>query len=57
MEQKDSISITIPKSLLEKNTSCALSYIDYYGNESDATILNKNTVTKTYKSLSHDENR
>jgi hypothetical protein len=56
-EKKDSISITIPKSLLEKNTICALSYIDYYGNESDAILLKKNTETKTHKSLLHDENR
>jgi hypothetical protein len=56
-EKKDSISITIPKSLLEKNTICALSYIDYYGNESDTILLKNNTETKTHKSLLHDENR
>jgi hypothetical protein len=55
-QRKDSISITIPQRLLEKNTNCA-TYIDYYGNESKATILTENTETKTPQSPVTDENR
>jgi len=56
-EKKDSISIKIQKSLLEKNNICAISFIDYYGNESQAVLLNKTTETKTIQSSLNDENR
>jgi hypothetical protein len=56
-ERKDSISITIPQRLLEKGNISAITYIDYFGNESEATLLNKNTETKTSQSHSNDENR
>jgi uncharacterized lipoprotein YddW (UPF0748 family) len=46
-EKKDSISITISKSYLEKNNSCALTFIDYYGNESQPTFLKTTTETKS----------
>ncbi|MEZ7505358.1 glycoside hydrolase family 10 protein [Flavobacterium sp. Arc2] len=56
-EQKDSISIKIQKSLLEKNNIYAITFIDYYGNESEAVLLNKTTETKTIQSTLNDENR
>jgi hypothetical protein len=48
LNKKDSISITIPQRLLEK-TLTVPSLIDYYGNESKATILTENTETKRPK--------
>ncbi|GIZ08250.1 glycoside hydrolase family 10 protein [Flavobacterium sp. UMI-01] len=44
---KGSINITLPKTYLEKNNSCAVSYIDYYGNESEATIVSISKNPKT----------
>jgi len=40
-QKKNTISITIAKDYLEKNNSCALTFIDYFGNESQPTVLNK----------------
>ena len=41
-ETKDSISISIPKLYLEKHNNCALTFVDYFGNESQATLLKAN---------------
>jgi len=44
----DSITVDIPKLYLEKHNNCALTFIDYFGNESQATLLkasNKKTIT------------
>ncbi len=38
-EKKGSIGISLPKTYLERHNSCAISYIDYYGNESEATLV------------------
>lgn len=38
-EQKETIAITVPKLYLNKNNSCAISFIDYYGNEGQATVV------------------
>jgi hypothetical protein len=56
-EKKDSISIVIKKNNTEKNTSYALSFIDFYGNESSATLLKTIAETKTTKSSLNNENR
>lgn len=47
-ETQDSIAISIPKLYLEKHNNCALTFVDYFGNESQATLLkasNKKTIT------------
>jgi len=41
-ETKDSIAIRIPKLYLEKHNNCALTFVDYFGNESQATLLKVN---------------
>ena len=44
----DSITVNIPKLYLEKHNNCAVSFVDFYGNESQATLLkasNKKTVS------------
>ncbi|SHL66636.1 Uncharacterized lipoprotein YddW, UPF0748 family [Flavobacterium flevense] len=38
-ETKDSIAITIPKLYLEKHNNCAVTFVDYFGNESQVTLL------------------
>jgi len=43
-EKGDPISVVVPINSLEKSSSYAVSFIDYYGNESAATPLNTNTV-------------
>lgn len=48
IEKKGSIGLSIPKIYLEKHNSCAISYIDYYGNESAATLV---SMTKNPKSI------
>jgi uncharacterized lipoprotein YddW (UPF0748 family) len=56
-EKKDSISIVIKRKKLEKNNNYALSFIDFYGNESEATLLKTIPETKTPKSSLNNENR
>ncbi|MFL9829692.1 family 10 glycosylhydrolase [Flavobacterium sp. ST-87] len=41
-ETKDSITITIPKLYLERHNNCAVTFVDYFGNESQATLLKVN---------------
>lgn len=48
-EIKDSIAISIPKLYLEKHNNCALTFIDYFGNESQATLLKANNQNKKPK--------
>ena len=36
----DTVEVVIPAYKLNKNTSCAITFIDYYGNESEATEVN-----------------
>lgn len=36
----DTVEVVIPAYKLNKNTSCAITFIDYYGNESEATLVN-----------------
>jgi hypothetical protein len=57
LNKKKIASASLFHSVLEKNTNCAITYIDYYGNESKATILTENTETKTPQSPVTDENR
>ena len=38
-ETQDSIAISIPKLYLEKHNNCAVTFVDYFGNESQATLL------------------
>ncbi|MGO4820559.1 MULTISPECIES: glycoside hydrolase family 10 protein [unclassified Flavobacterium] len=56
-EKKDSISIVIKKNNLEKNSRYALTFIDFYGNESKATVLKPASKTPTIQSSLNDENR
>jgi hypothetical protein len=56
-EQRKIASASLFHSDFRKNTNCAITYIDYYGNESKATILTENTETKTPQSPVTDENR
>ncbi|MDD5149376.1 MAG: family 10 glycosylhydrolase [Flavobacterium sp.] len=39
-EKCDSIKICVPTKKSDENNSCALTFIDYFGNESAATIIN-----------------
>lgn len=55
-EKENNITIKVQNSLLEKNNSCAISFVDYFGNESKAVLLNKTTDIKTIQSSLHDEN-
>lgn len=41
-ETQDSIAVKIPKLYLEKHNNCALTFVDYFGNESQATLLKAN---------------
>ena len=38
--EKNPIEVVIPTYKLDKNNSCAITFIDYYGNESEATYVN-----------------
>ena len=38
-ENSKSIYIAVSKNILDTNTTCAVSFIDYYGNESEGTII------------------
>jgi uncharacterized lipoprotein YddW (UPF0748 family) len=39
-ENIDTVSVVIPNYKLDKNTSCAITFIDFYGNESAPTLVN-----------------
>ncbi|MDG2432356.1 family 10 glycosylhydrolase, partial [Flavobacterium sp.] len=56
-EKRDTISIALPKLYLEKNNSCALTFIDYYGNESQPTFVSNQPEIKTNQSAIKNENR
>ncbi|HTG65952.1 MAG TPA: family 10 glycosylhydrolase [Flavobacterium sp.] len=56
-ETKDSIAISIPKLYLEKHNNCALTFIDYYGNESQATLLKASNLNSTSQSATKHEDR
>jgi hypothetical protein len=45
-EKCDSFKVTIPIKKADENNSCAITFIDYYGNESEATIVNLTKETK-----------
>ncbi len=45
-QKGDSIKINIPAKKWDENSNCAITFIDYYGNESDATTVNLSTETK-----------
>jgi hypothetical protein len=49
--EKDNIGLTIPKLYLDKNNSCAITFIDYYGNESHPTFLTTPAEIKTKAQL------
>ncbi|TDE30496.1 MULTISPECIES: glycoside hydrolase family 10 protein [Flavobacterium] len=36
----DTVEVVIPTYKLDKNTTCAITFIDFYGNESEATLVN-----------------
>ncbi|MFV8358500.1 glycosyl hydrolase, partial [Flavobacterium sp. XS1P32] len=38
-ENSDTVEVVIPTYKLDKNTTCAISFIDFYGNESDPTLV------------------
>jgi uncharacterized lipoprotein YddW (UPF0748 family) len=42
----DTFKVTIPIRKEDENNSCAITFIDFYGNESEATILNLTKETK-----------
>lgn len=56
-EKENSITINVHNNLLEKNNICAVSFIDYYGNESQATLVNKPIEINTFQSTLNNENR
>ncbi|MFV8376552.1 glycoside hydrolase family 10 protein [Flavobacterium sp. LB1P71] len=39
-ENNDTVEIVIPTYKLDKNTTCAITFIDFYGNESQPTLVN-----------------
>ena len=39
-ENIDTVAVVIPNYKLDKNTSCAITFIDFYGNESEPTLVN-----------------
>lgn len=57
VEKRDTISLAIPKLYLEKNNSCAIAFIDYFGNESKPTFIVSPTEIKTNQSVLKNENR
>jgi len=38
-EKNDAVEVVIPTCKLDKNNSCAITFIDFYGNESEATLV------------------
>ena len=49
-EKKDTISIVIPKNSEDKNTTYAVTFIDFYGNESKATQVSTKADKKSNQS-------
>lgn len=45
-EKCDTITVNIPNGKLDKNDNCAITFIDYYGNESAAATINLTSETK-----------
>ena len=45
-EKCDSFNVTIPIKKADENNTCAITFIDFYGNESEATIVNLPTENK-----------
>lgn len=45
-EKCDSFKVTIPVKKEDENNTCAITFIDFYGNESEATIVNLPTENK-----------
>ena len=39
-ENNDTVAVIIPNNKLYKNTCCAITFIDFYGNESEPTLVN-----------------
>ena len=39
MDKNNSVDIVIPTNKLDKNNCCAITFIDFFGNESDATLV------------------
>ncbi len=39
-EKNEAVAVVIPNQKLDQNNSCAITFIDFYGNESEATIVN-----------------
>lgn len=48
-EKRTAITIEIPRVYLDKNNCSAISFIDFYGNESQATLVKKPTINKPSK--------
>ncbi len=46
-EKWDTFKVVIPIKKADENNSCAITFIDFYGNESEATIVNLPKETKT----------
>jgi hypothetical protein len=40
VEKCDTFKVTIPVKKEDENNTCAITFIDFYGNESEATIVN-----------------
>ena len=45
-EKCDTFNVTIPIKKADENNTCAITFIDFYGNESEATIVNLPTENK-----------
>ena len=45
-EKCDTFNVTIPVKKEDENNTCAITFIDFYGNESEATIVNLPTENK-----------
>ncbi len=50
-ETKDSITINVQKELLDKDSNYAVTFIDFFGNESGATFFKKTSENKTIQSV------
>jgi len=45
-EKSDSIKVCVPMKKSDENSACAITFIDFYGNESAATTVNLTAETK-----------
>jgi hypothetical protein len=45
-EKNETITINLPIKKRDENSACAVTFIDFYGNESEATMINFSTETK-----------